>query len=67
MRLKNFVVGAEIINNVIEDCGVTDYVYGSGNSEKNGEGIYVGTSSRQVGRKKERMREGSGVIETFLP
>jgi len=53
VRLKNFVVGAEISNNVIEDCGVTDYVYGSGDSEKNGEGIYVGTSSTQVRRRRQ--------------
>ncbi|CAN0189761.1 unnamed protein product, partial [Hapterophycus canaliculatus] len=45
VRLKSFVVGAYIRENLIEDCGVRDYVYG--NSGKNGEGIYVGTSSQQ--------------------
>lgn len=46
MRLKNFVVGADISNNEISNCGVRDFVFG--NSGKNGEGIYVGTSSTQV-------------------
>lgn len=47
MRVKNFVVGADISYNEISNCGVRDFVYG--NSGKNGEGIYVGTSSTQVG------------------
>eukprot|EP00752_Nemacystus_decipiens_P016996 g15219.t1 len=45
VRLKNFVVGAELSYNEISNCGVRDFVYG--NSGKNGEGIYVGTSSTQ--------------------
>lgn len=40
------MVGAAISDNVIQDCGVRDFVYN--NSGKNGEGIYVGTSSTQV-------------------
>lgn len=49
VRLKNFVVGAEISYNDISNCGVRDFVFG--NSGKNGEGIYVGTSSTQVLRE----------------
>eukprot|EP00903_Cladosiphon_okamuranus_P015283 g14123.t1 len=45
VRLKNFVVGAEITHSEISNCGVRDFVFG--NSGKNGEGIYVGTSSTQ--------------------
>ncbi len=46
VRLKNFVVGAEISDNTISDCGIRDYIYDAGG--ENGEGIYVGTSSSQV-------------------
>ena len=46
VRLKNFVTGAIIINNVIENCGVYDYELGEG--EKNGEGVYIGTADNQV-------------------
>lgn len=47
VRLKNEVVNAQIVNNVIQDCGVHDYVFARG--EKNGEGVYIGTSSKMVG------------------
>ena len=46
MRLKDFVTGSIISNNTIQTCGVYDYQLGEG--EKNGEGIYIGTSSNQV-------------------
>lgn len=48
MRLKNFVAGAIITDNIIENCGVYDYEFDRG--EKNGEGVYVGTSSKQVNK-----------------
>lgn len=48
VRLKNFVVEAEITGNTIKYCGVYDFAYGDGG--KNGEGIYIGTSSTQVSR-----------------
>lgn len=54
VRLKNFVVGAEISENEISDCGLRDFVYG--NSGKNGEGIYVGTSTTQVFLKKTKRK-----------
>lgn len=46
VRLKHFVVGAEISGNTIANCGVKDYIYADGG--ENGEGIYIGTSSSQV-------------------
>lgn len=49
VRLKNFVTGAIIQNNTIEGCGIWDYRFG--NEGKNGEGIYTGTSSKQVNLK----------------
>ena len=48
VRLKNFVVNAEITGNTIIDCGVHDYVFGSDPGDKNGEGIYIGTSINLV-------------------
>lgn len=54
VRLKNFVVNAEITGNTITTCGVHDYKFGNAltdtNADKNGEGIYIGTSITQVGR-----------------
>ena len=49
MRLINNVVGALIKDNIITDCGIHDYVF---DGAKNGEGIYIGTSSSQVRRYK---------------
>lgn len=46
MRLKNFVSDANISNNNIKDCGIHGYRFGM---SKNGEGVYIGTSTRQVG------------------
>ena len=51
VRLKNFVINANITDNTIQHCGLYDFEF-AGNSTtsgKNGEGIYVGTSSNQVG------------------
>ncbi|CAM9513141.1 unnamed protein product, partial [Ascophyllum nodosum] len=45
VRLKNFVTGASISDNTIQNCGIWDYQFARG--EKNGEGIYIGTSSKQ--------------------
>jgi peptidoglycan hydrolase-like protein with peptidoglycan-binding domain len=45
IRLRYFATKAEIAYNTITDCGVYDFVYGAGG--KNGEGIYLGTSSNQ--------------------
>ncbi len=46
VRLKGFVVNALITNNTISNCGIHDYEFES--DEKNGEGVYIGTSSNQV-------------------
>lgn len=50
MRLKNFVVDAEIRDNNIRHCGMYDFAFGEGGF--NGEGIYIGTSSSQVRRRR---------------
>ena len=46
VRLKNNVINAEISNNIIKNCGIHDYEFES--DDKNGEGIYIGTSSNQA-------------------
>lgn len=46
VRLKNFVSNSQITDNTIEHCGVYDYQFNEG--KKNGEGIYIGTSNKQV-------------------
>jgi hypothetical protein len=50
IRLRYFVQQANIHNNTIQHCGVHDFVFNTGG--KNGEGIYVGTSSNQWGDGK---------------
>ena len=35
MRLKNFVVGAKLVANTIQNCGLCDFKFG-GQDEKNG-------------------------------
>ena len=62
MRLINNVVGALIEDNTITDCGIHDYVFGGA---KNGEGIYIGTSSSQV-RRCEPFLSLSGVPRGLL-
>lgn len=46
VRLKNFVVGAAIMNNTIKNCGAYDFLFNRGG--QNGEGVYIGTSNLQV-------------------
>lgn len=46
LRLRYFVTTAEVFGNVISNCGIGDFVFG-GMKAKNGEVIYVGTSSNQ--------------------
>ena len=46
VRLKDSVVNAVITGNDIKNCGIHDYEFDAG--EKNGEGVYIGTSSTQV-------------------
>ncbi|CAM9985331.1 unnamed protein product, partial [Pylaiella littoralis] len=45
VRLKYFVVNALVKDNTIENCGIHDYGFDS--DRKNGEGVYIGTSSDQ--------------------
>lgn len=47
LRLRYFVTSAEIYGNEIINCGVGDFVFGNMEA-KNGEVIYVGTSSSQI-------------------
>ncbi|CAN0460262.1 unnamed protein product, partial [Discosporangium mesarthrocarpum] len=47
IRLRFFVTHTDIQNNDIKDCGVADFIYSNG-EDKNGEGVYIGTSSKQV-------------------
>ena len=61
VRLKNSVKYSEIKNNDIENCGIYYYEFDSG-AYKNGEGIYMGTSSSQV--NNETPRAGFRVLAT---
>ena len=46
IRLRYFATKNEIVNNLIENCGVEDFKFdGDG---KNGEGIYIGTAPEQL-------------------
>ncbi|CAM9939244.1 unnamed protein product [Ectocarpus sp. 6 AP-2014] len=45
VRLKDSVVNAQVTGNTISNCGVHDYMFNS--EDKNGEGVYIGTSSTQ--------------------
>ncbi|CAN0020458.1 unnamed protein product, partial [Ectocarpus sp. 8 AP-2014] len=65
VRLKSFVVGAVISDNVIQDCGVRDFVYG--NDGKNGEGIYVGTSSTQWSDGPDECNDNTITGNTITP
>ncbi|CAB1115742.1 unnamed protein product [Ectocarpus sp. CCAP 1310/34] len=65
VRLKSFIVGAVISDNVIQDCGVRDFVYG--NSGKNGEGIYVGTSSTQWSDGPDECNDNTITGNTITP
>ena len=46
VRLKNFVTNAQIMDNTIKYCGVYDFAFNEGG--QNGEGVYIGTSNKQV-------------------
>lgn len=50
LRLRYFVTQSEISHNTIKNCGVGDFVFNDGG--KNGEGVYLGTSSKQWGDGK---------------
>lgn len=50
IRLRYFVTKAQIYNNEIGPCGILDFEMDGGG--KNGEGIYIGTSSNQWGDGK---------------
>ncbi|CAM9258533.1 unnamed protein product, partial [Scytosiphon promiscuus] len=50
VRLRDFVTFAEVHDNYITDCGIYDYRHEDGG--KNGEGVYIGTSSNQWGDGK---------------
>jgi len=45
VRLRSFITNAEVMGNMIENCGVHDFQFPS--STVNGEAIYVGCSSNQ--------------------
>lgn len=46
IRLRYFAQKNEISENVIENCGIHDFIFDAGG--KNGEGIYVGTAPEQT-------------------
>ncbi|CAM9351601.1 unnamed protein product [Discosporangium mesarthrocarpum] len=52
IRLKYFVTHSDIQDNDVQNCGVDDFVFNAGSGGKNGEGLYMGTSSTQWGDGK---------------
>jgi hypothetical protein len=58
IRLRYFVQYANIHHNEIRNCGLYDFVFNAGG--KNGEGIYIGTSSNQWGDGKNPTNEPDG-------
>lgn len=55
IRLRYFVQYANIHHNLIRNCGIYAFVFKTGG--KNGEGIYIGTSSTQWGDGKNPTNE----------
>jgi len=58
IRLRYFVQQANIHHNTFNNCGIYDFVLNAGG--KNGEGIYIGTSSEQWGDGKNPTNEADG-------
>jgi hypothetical protein len=58
IRLRYFVQFANIHHNEIRNCGAYDFVFGAGG--KNGEGIYIGTSSNQWSDGKNPTADADG-------
>jgi hypothetical protein len=50
VRLRYFITDSEISYNTITNCGIYDFIFDDGG--KNGEGVYIGTSSKQWGDGK---------------
>ncbi len=55
-RMRYFVTNAQFFSNHVENCGVYDFVLG-GMKAKNGELLYLGTSSNQIGDGKNPTSE----------
>lgn len=64
IRLRYFVRGAHIHHNTIQNCGVWDFVFQDGG--KNGEGIYLGTSSEQWNDGKNPTNDPDGSTENYI-
>ncbi|CAM9890788.1 unnamed protein product [Ascophyllum nodosum] len=47
IRMRYFITYSQVYNNFITNCGVNDFVLNPNDGGKNGEGIYLGTSSNQ--------------------
>lgn len=56
VRMRYFITNAEFSSNHVENCGVWDFVLG-GMKAKNGELLYLGTSSNQIGDGKNPSSE----------
>lgn len=63
LRLRSFITNAEVVGNKFEGCGRHDFMFPS--SSKNGEAIYVGTSSNQWGDGKNS-RSGPDLTKFVL-
>lgn len=58
-RMRYFVTNAAFFGNHVENCGVYDFVFGKMKAV-NGESLYVGTSSNQIGDGKNPTGEIDG-------
>lgn len=64
IRLRYFATGNEISYNIIGPCGAFDFKFESDN--KNGEGIYVGTSSEQWGDGKNPTKDADKSTKNYI-
>jgi hypothetical protein len=64
IRLRYFVRAANIHHNTIRNCGIYDFVFADGG--KNGEAIYIGTSSEQWGDGKNPTSDADGTADNWI-
>ncbi|MBI3984737.1 MAG: hypothetical protein HY344_02230 [Candidatus Levybacteria bacterium] len=64
IRLRYYVMASEISYNAVGPCGAFDFKFESNN--KNGEGIYLGTSSDQWGDGKNPTKDADKSSKNFI-
>ena len=64
VRLRYYAIGNEISYNAIGPCGAFDFKFESDN--KNGEGIYIGTSADQWGDGKNPTKDPDKSLKNYI-